>query len=508
MVNLILGLGGTGAKIVESFVHLCATGLGPRRAAVAFVDQDRSNGNTTRARKTLARYIAAHNVLREAGGEHPVPACNLLGTRLEPYPDATDFDRCHWVPQRESDANLAGLISYSLMQEASFRGLARAFFHYEHELCMNLEKGYQGRPHVGSAALLMRLEGDDFWRSLVESVRHASEETRVFLCGSAFGGTGAAVLPTLARRLQQVAGEARRPLRTGGVLMLPYFTFAPSDDPTANVAGGHELLLQSQSALQYYNEMEFGGQQHSFDDLYLVGWDPAIELAYHAPGARSQENPPLAPELFGALAAAKFFREERRPVEAAAGGKTPALHVVARNAPERLEWDDLPAVREDESTATAYAAWLRFCALWHFNYARACSTEPPAGARDEAWYRTILGDFEPHEPLGDLDDYVSTALRYAAAMSAFSTWHGSDQAPFELWTHGPIAAVDSRNPPAEPALDGGTLAGGLDAFGSLIRGYERTRNAADVYWALSQQPSPPVPGLWPFVALLHECAAP
>ncbi len=29
VVNLILGLGGTGAKVVESFVHLCASGLGP-----------------------------------------------------------------------------------------------------------------------------------------------------------------------------------------------------------------------------------------------------------------------------------------------------------------------------------------------------------------------------------------------------------------------------------------------------------------------------------------------
>ena len=510
VVNLILGLGGTGAKIVESFVHLCASGLGPPRAAVAFIDQDRSNGNTLRARTTLARYAAAHEVLRAAGGEHPEPACNLLRTRLDPHPDASDSDGCHWVPQSESDVNLAGLISYSLMRHESSRGLARALFRDEDELRMHLNEGYRGRPHVGSAALLMRLEGDEFWRSLDEVVRNAKEEVRVFLCGSAFGGTGAAVLPTLARRLRQVAAAVQRPLRTGGVLMLPYFTFAPPENREANVAAGHELLLQSQSALQYYHdEMEFGGCPYSFDDLYFVGWDPAIELSYHSAGAATQANPPLAPELFGALAAARFFQEERRPIRGSGGDERPVLHVIARSTGNRLGWQDLPSARDGQATSTAYAAWLRFCALWHFNYVRAFGRDRPAGAADEAWYRTVVGDSKPEQSIRKFSEYVSTALRYAAAMSAFSTWDGGDaDTGFDLWTYGPLAAVDRKNPPAEPELDGGTLAGGLGDFGSLVRGYGDAPDAADIYWTISQKPSPSTRGLWPLVALLHDCANP
>ena len=508
MVNLILGLGGTGAKVVESYIHLCATGLGPPRSAVAFIDQDQSNGNTLRARTTLARYAAAREALQKAGGEHPEPACSLLRTRLEPHPDVDDIDSCHWVPQRESDVNLAGLIGYSLMPKESSRGLARAFFHYEDELRMQLNEGYRGRPHVGSAALLMRLEGDEFWRSLDEVVRNASEEVRVFLCGSAFGGTGAAVFPTLARRLRQVAVEVQRPLRTAGALMLPYFTFAPSDDRQANVATGYELLLQSRSALHYYHqEMEFGARPYSFDDLYFVGWNPAIELNYHSPGAASQANPPLAPELFAALAAARFFRGDRSPIQGAGGAERPALHVITRSAPDRLEWNDLPEARDGESSAAAYATWLRFCALWHFNYARAFGADRPAGARDEAWYRSTLGAAETGRGVGELGDYVAAALRYAAAMSAFSTWRGSRQeAPFDLWTHGPIASVDRNSPAAEPGLEGGTLAGGPADFDRLVRGFDNVPDAADVYWAISQKTIPTSPGLWPFVAFLHECA--
>ena len=510
MANLILGLGGTGARIVESFIHLCAAGLGPSRAAVAFIDQDQSNGNTLRARTTLAKYASAHRALRALGGEHPEPACDLLATALEPHPDETDVEKCHWVPQRESDASLASLIKYSLMRQENAKDLARALFHERDELRMPLNEGYRGRPHVGSAALLAQIETDEFWRSLEDVVRNANEEVRVFLCGSVFGGTGAAVLPTLARRLRQVSAEVERPLRTAGALMLPYFTFPPAEDRKANVATGHELLLQSQSALRYYhNEMEVGGKPYSLDDLYLVGWRPAIELSCHAAGAAMQANPPLAPELFGALAAARFFREERDGGDWGGGDRPARLHVIARNAPGGLDWVDLPSVTDRESGDAAYASWLRFCALWHFNYARAFGSDAPAGARDEAWFRVILGDADPdstvNRAVGELGAYVAAALRYAAAMSAFSTWGGNDGASFNLWTHGPIAAVDRTDPTVEPDLGRGGLAGGLESFDHLVRGLDRAPDAAAVYWAIAQKPAPASVGLWPFVAFLHDC---
>ena len=212
--------------------------------------------------------------------------------------------------------------------------------------------------------------------------------------------------------------------------MVPYFTFVSPNDQKANVAASHELLLQSQSALHYYHsEMEFGGELYSFDDLYLVGWNPAIELNYHSPGAGTQANPPLAPELFGALAAARFFREDGQD-QKWDGSERTLLHVTMRSNLERLTWEDLPSVLREAGEPSAkdgkfdvkqaYARWLRFCALWHFNYARAFSGDRPAGASDETWYRQILGDFRPDETQQGFADYVSSALRYAAAMSAYS----------------------------------------------------------------------------------------
>ena len=525
MVNLILGLGGTGARLVESFVHLCAAGLGPPQASVAFIDQDQSNGNTLRARTALGKYVAAHRELRELAGADPDPKSHLLvRTTLDPHPNGADVEACHWVPQRDSNATLANLIKYGLMGKGNARDLARMLFHEREELRMPLNEGYRGRPHVGAAALLAQIESDEFWRSLEDLVQNASRAVRVFLCGSVFGGTGAAVLPTLARRLRQVADEADRPLFIAGALMLPYFTFPPAEDREANVATGHELLLQSQSALQYYHsEMEVGGKPYSFDDIYLVGWKPAIELNYHAAGAGEQVNPPLAPELFGALAAAKFFSEDRADGADRGGEQRPTLHVIARGEPSRLDWSDLPPVTRAQNTASAYASWLRFCALWHFNYGKPFRSGAPSRLQADRWFRNITGrsgswwsstakpDPGMDAAAGVLDEYVTGALRYAAAMSAFSTWSADSDAPrFNLWTHEPIAAIDRdrANPAAEANLEGGALASGMETFGRLVRGFESAPDANAIFGRISDLPAPGSPGLWPLVAHLHACAAP
>ena len=507
VTNLILGLGGTGSKIVESFVHLCAAGLGPSRASVAFIDQDRSNGNTLRARTTLRQYASARKVLW-AGDR---PDCSLLRTRLDAHPDAKNFDNCLWVPQEEREANLAKLMRYSVLPEEP-QGLARALFHDKDELQMNLNEGYRGRPHVGSAALLLQLGDDEFWHSLQNMVKESQEDegVRIFLCGSAFGGTGAAVFPTLARRLRQTATAAGRPLRTAGVLMVPYFTFAPPKDREENVAAGHELLLQSQSALQYYHgEMEFGGQPYSFDDLYFAGWNPPMELNYHSAGAGTQANPPLAPELFGALAAARFFREAGKD-QIRDGSERTKLHITTRSEPGRLSWEDLPSVSVEDGelgVQHAYAGWLRCCALWHFNYARAFAVDHPAGARNEAWYRRIIGTVKPDQTLDEFSDYVSAALAYAASLSAFSRWHTrAGEGSFDLWSHEPIGNVDRADPPAYPDLSQGGLAGNLKDFARLVGGLDKVPSAADVYWAISQEPRPDTRGLGAFLPLLHKHA--
>ena len=51
--NVLIGVGGTGAKVVEAALYLFFAGLGPSKVIVGLVDQDKANGNLTRTRELL-----------------------------------------------------------------------------------------------------------------------------------------------------------------------------------------------------------------------------------------------------------------------------------------------------------------------------------------------------------------------------------------------------------------------------------------------------------------------
>ena len=172
------------------------------------------------------------------------------------------------------------------------------------------------------------------------------------------------------------------------------------------------------------------------------------------------------------------------------------------------------------STASAYASWLRFCALWRFNYGKPFRPDAPWRLRTDSWFRNLTGrrpralrrdpgpDPAMDRAAGVLDEYVSGALRYAAAMSAFSTWSAGSGASFNLWTHGPIAAVDQAVATAEANIEGGALARGMETFGGLVRGFDSAPDANAIFERISATPVPGSPGLWPLVAHLYACAAP
>ena len=505
MSSLIIGVGGTGAKVVESFIHLCGAGLGPTEdVTVAWIDQDVANGNTARARTTLREYMLARRRLRD-NAAHSIPdsmACDLLRTHLLPLGEDIESDYCMWVPHRDSDATLAKIIGYNLMEDPE-RDLARVLFASNStELRMGLNEGYRGRPHVGSAAFLAGLKGrgSGSWERLRRHIEDAHEHhARIFLCGSVFGGTGAAIFPTLARRLN----DGKRRLRIAGALMLPYFTFrSPDDDDTANVVLSNQMLLQSRSALEYYDSL-LRAPTRVFDELYLLGWRPPFVLPYHAAGASGQRNPPLVPELFAALAAARFFRAPAAPASSAT-----QYRCIARHAEETLTWRDLPEVVEKEhGVARAYASWLRLCALWHFSYGKALQSGD-ARRMKEPWRRHTLGDAffdgDPAEAARPVAAYVEAALRYVAAMSAFSdTKSRRGGHAFDLWAHAPIAEVALNKPTRLPDLDSGTLATDIETLDRLVTG-DNLPGPHDIYWKLCRQ-RPKKPGLGALVAAIHDC---
>ena len=61
MKNFLIGIGGTGAKCIEHLVYSCAAGLGPEQMWTGMIDQDEANGNVSRTKILLSKYINLRN---------------------------------------------------------------------------------------------------------------------------------------------------------------------------------------------------------------------------------------------------------------------------------------------------------------------------------------------------------------------------------------------------------------------------------------------------------------
>ena len=488
-LNLLIGVGGTGAKVVEAALVSFLAGLGPPAVTVGFVDQDESNGNVDRARDLLARSAAFRRLW---SGERP----DVLDFG-DPAEGGLPFGRTVtdaldpplWCPHAEQGTTLASIFSADVMardDEALRSAMDVLYAPGPEELGMDLGVGYRGRPHVGAAAMLSRLADPDngFARALTAALRRArsGEEVRIFLCGSVFGGTGAAGFPNLARTLRKLADDARGggggQVRVGGALMLPYFSFAPPEDEGANVAKPEDLLRNTRDALKYYHRLF--SDEAVFDELYLTGWSPSFPLGYHSPGAASQANPPLPPELVAAMGAVRFFDAGR----GVGGEGTNAVFISSRDQRGALTWGDVPAVARERrgEPAEAFGRLLRFCAAWRDTYRPELGRRKGLfGGRPQWWARQELKavrlDHAPtQENLEALDRLVERVLVWAATLQQMATTPAFGDPPlsrFELWDLSRMVgafapAVDAERRSPQLALrppEGATPAEDFDRIG-------------------------------------------
>lgn len=70
MSNLIaIGVGGTGAKLVEALIHLSASGHSPDTIYPILIDQDLHNGNVQRTKKVIQQYKILNELINSFGSQ-------------------------------------------------------------------------------------------------------------------------------------------------------------------------------------------------------------------------------------------------------------------------------------------------------------------------------------------------------------------------------------------------------------------------------------------------------
>jgi hypothetical protein len=466
--NILIGIGGTGAKIVESALYLFATGFGPEGGVhIGLIDQDNSNGNVQRTETLLNLITRIQSELATGGNkldwtdENPDERTSLLGVPLKKL--FADADACHWRPAPEKLNTLSEILQEGQMTSAQkdlfdllFRPAGAPAGDKEQDL--KLDEGYRGRAHVGSAALLSALHHDspEFLTAMTELMRNGSStggEVRIMLVGSLFGGTGAAGFPTIARSLhkmrqprntQRINAEA---VKIGGVLMLPYFGFRDPAETTANVITSSQLLPQARVAVNYYDRLI--EQEGVFDHLYIAGWDEIIQLNYHEPGRGEQRNPALLPELVAAMGVADFFTAgqidpQRQPM------------MAARRNGDALTWGDLPISDPQRQTMfERLAQALRFAVVWR-NIAEPGMNDRKKGflsRSEEIVSPWIRGFTEGTDWQGstatlreDLKSLTGGLIAWAAILRLFSP----AGLRMQLWNPEPLLSRIDLNRPQDP----------------------------------------------------------
>lgn len=484
MTSILIGVGGTGAKIVEQAIALMAAGLGPRQVYVGLVDQDNSNGNVARTKALIASYrefrqawggVNPSSVIDWRGDARGVEGLAFCGTQI----DELFEDGALWCPGGDQ-STLRNMIGQNLSdrQKDLFDLL---FMPGEEEQDLPLGEGYRGRAHVGAAALIARLSDptNPLTRRLGELMEGGGgrERVNIFLAGSSFGGTGAAGFPTIARELHRIRSAPdfanRGEVAIGGALMLPYFGFAPPDEEQREmVVTTDELLPKAQLALEHYGSL-FDSEK-TFERFYLIGWDRFFQLGYHEAGNLEQCNPPLLPELFGAAAALDFLA----PKEALDTDKAQVDVIVSARISRDLRWEDFPIEGVEEKLGQL----LRFAVYWRYVVADLIQQARPWVGKGNWTHRLTERKHaeESVQALFALDDLLIKLLDLLATLE-----HCSPQE----WKIGPWRLRDLLNPThdARPTDPVSLVSGHADAtaiFSGLVRrddGLPWDRDAAAVY---------------------------
>ena len=328
MSYYLIGIGGTGARCLESFVNINGAGLlkDSQDVELVFVDADKSCGNLTKTQETAELYNKVQDL--NFGNNRLFKNKIVINEAWSPVPE--DCNNLDIVFERVGLSNKEEYKALSLLYDSLFT---------EQERTTDLDKGFRGHPAIGAAVMSQSMDivNSKVWKTLIQKI-NTDKDARVFLCASVFGGTGAAGFPTIARILHNSLkkdSNGKSVANIGGVLVLPYFQFPPSTDETQKEmqAKVSEFMINTKAALDYYRKSDL--LDNIFKSIYLIGDNDLNDVGNFSLGSTTQKNEANFIELYAALAAVDFFNKKDF-------SKFESPMCARADESNKIEWEDLP----------------------------------------------------------------------------------------------------------------------------------------------------------------------
>ena len=356
MEYFVLGIGGTGMRCIESFIHLCAMGmLDDTTVHLLALDTDKNNGNFARLKAVKDAYLNVKDLdsSNRTTGKDCFFSANLKYYEFSPnyeqkstFKDVFGYDDTHYNNRNASD--LADLV---------FSGDVEEF---------NLRHGYRAQTHLGSMMMyhsIIEAAQSDFNNDLkrfLQSLIAASSngKPRVFILGSVFGGTGASSIPIIPQAIAKAAGIISKGASNvmqnayfGSTLLTAYFKFnlpsATERKEQKIIATSDKFALNSQVAMMFYQDD--ATVQTTYQKFYMIGtpgmdWDPMPQKtesgAKTITGGSEQKNDSHYIELFAACAALDFLKVEEDVLQTNKTNKKADYQYRSINDNGKMEFQD------------------------------------------------------------------------------------------------------------------------------------------------------------------------
>lgn len=300
----LFAIGGTGSRVLTSLTMLLASGVkvNAEKIIPMIIDTDINNGDVEKCRNIIKNYNAVHK--------------SVYGGVAEDQ-DQGQFFRTEIVPPKELNISgtdygtLKEMVSYDTLNANGFgttKGLFDLFYSNKNKN-MPLEKGFLGNPNVGSVVLKNVVES----RQFKEFTQDFSQDDRIFVISSIFGGTGAAGFPLLMNVFRDETtdinnGSYINNAVIGGVSVLPYFQVDVEKFNSGESAiNSSTFITKTKAALSYYDR----NLKKLVNALYFVG-DTSHSNYENFDGGLDQKNPSNFIELVAASSVIDFLDYEPR----------------------------------------------------------------------------------------------------------------------------------------------------------------------------------------------------
>ena len=292
----IFGIGGTGSRVLRALTMLLATGVECKSKAIVpiIIDPDATAGDLERTVTLMKEY---GDIRRKLSFDSKKRNRFFKTDIQETMPNFR-------LPLSNTQDNLfdqyMGLSSMSGENQA----LANMLFSQKN-LASDMTVGFKGNPNVGSVVLNQFDESEHFKNFANEF----TEQDKIFIVSSIFGGTGASGFPLLLKTLRTNEDIANKKYvhdaHIGGVTVLPYFQVKQEYVSQIDSA---TFVSKAKSALAYYERSI--SKNNEIDHLYYVADD--IRTTYdNVEGGTEQKNNAHFVELIAAFSILDFANSEK-----------------------------------------------------------------------------------------------------------------------------------------------------------------------------------------------------